>query len=311
MTDRQEIKLLCVGECMMELRSQDDKIVPGFAGDTINFCIYLKRLNPESSPEFFSAVGQDSISDEMIAFLGKEDIGTTLVSRMPDKTIGLYLIQTDAEGERTFTYWRSDSAARRMFLDLDEEQLVQSTRDISYFYFSGISLAILDQAGRDRLLSLAQTLRDEGKTIIFDPNLRPSLWASMEEARTQTTRAFKVCDLLLSSYEDDHSLFGETSIDLIFDRLTNFGINEIVLTNGEGEINGAALGERFTVIPAKAEAVVDTTAAGDSFNAGYLIARHNGCSATESAGKASTLAGLVIGHAGAIIPSEVMDNIDY
>jgi 2-dehydro-3-deoxygluconokinase len=310
MTGVREIKLLCVGECMMELQSQDEKIVPGFAGDIINFCIYLKRLSPGSSIEFFSAVGQDAISKKMIRFLGEEGIDTHLVGKMPDKTIGLYLIQNDAEGDRTFTYWRSDSAARQMFLDFDEAVLVQSMDEIDYFYFSGISLAILDQKSRDRLLTLAQALSDEGKTIIFDPNFRPTLWPSMEEARIQITRAFNVCDILLSSYADDHSLFGDTHIDSIFRRLMTFGIDEIVLTNGKGEINGASYGERFTVTPAKPEAVVDTTAAGDSFNAGYLSARHSGSSARESVVKASSLAALVIGHNGAIIPREATDNID-
>ena len=310
MTGVKEIKLLCVGECMMELLSQDEKIVSGFAGDIINFCVYLKRLSPGSSVEFLSAVGQDLISEKMITYLGEEGIGTSLVAKLPDKTIGLYLIQNDAEGERTFTYWRSDSAARQMFLDLDEASLVQSFSEIDYFYFSGISLAILDQTSRDRLLTLAQTLSDEGKTIIFDPNLRPTLWPSMEEAKTQTTGAFKVCDLLLSSYEDDHSLFGDTNIDSIFKRFSTFGIDEIILTNGDGEINGASHGERFTATPAKPETIVDTTAAGDSFNAGYLIARHSGCSARESVVKASSLAALVIGHNGAIIPREATDNID-
>lgn len=114
MTSTKEIKLLCVGERMIELHSQSEKIVPGFAADIINFCIYLKRLSPDSSPEFLSAAGQDSLSEKMISFLDGEGIGTILVSRVPDKTIGLYWIKTDPEGERTFTYWRSDSAARNL-----------------------------------------------------------------------------------------------------------------------------------------------------------------------------------------------------
>jgi 2-dehydro-3-deoxygluconokinase len=311
MTDMNEIKLLCVGECMMELRNQDDNFVPGFAGDTTNFCIYLKRLSPVSTPHFFSSVGQDSVSQKMLTFLNLQGVNTDLVSTRPDKTIGLYMIQTDAEGERTFTYWRSESAARQMFLGLDEASLIQCAREQDYFYFSGISLAILDQADRDRLLTLAQTLRGEGKTIIFDPNLRPALWSSISEARTQITRAFEVCDILLSSYEDDHLLFGETNTDTIIERLMTFGIDEIILTNGEAEIKGAAHGKRFTVIPAKPEAIIDTTAAGDSFNAGYIVSRHKGCLAKESAEKASSLAALVISHAGAIIPQEATDDFCF
>ena len=308
MTDMKEVKLLSIGECMMELRSQGDNFVPGFAGDSTNFCIYLKRLSPGSTPLFFSSVGQDALSQKMLAFLNQEGINTDLVSTRADRTIGLYMIQTDAEGERTFTYWRSESAARQMFLGIGETWLIQSAREADYIYFSGISLAILNHADRDRLLTLAQTLGDEGKTIVFDPNIRPALWSSKDEARTQITRALEVCDILLCSYEDDYFLFGETNTDTIIERLMTFGIDEIVLTNGEAEIKGAAHGERFTVIPAKPEAIIDTTAAGDSFNAGYIVARHKGCSARESTEKASSLAALVISYAGAIIPQEATDN---
>ena len=307
MKDRGDINILCVGECMLELRSHGDDFVAGFAGDIINFSIYLKRLSPSTSVNFLSATGEDPISERMRAFLSKEAINTQLVFTTPDKTVGLYMVHTDDTGERTFSYWRSDSAARQMFYLADEALLYQSARAINYLYFSGITLAILDQAGRDRLISLAQLLHSEGISIIFDPNFRPSLWQSLEQARIQTARAYEVCNILLSSHDDEQILFGDSDIKSIMQRLMPFAIDEIVITDGPDEIYSVCQGEQFTTLPAKPTAVVDTTSAGDSFNAAYIVARHKGYSARDSVARAAALSAVVVAHSGAIIPEELTE----
>ncbi len=307
MKDPGDINILCVGECMLELRSRGGDFVAGFAGDIINFSIYLKRLSPNASVHFLSAIGEDSISERMRVFLNQEAIGTELVFTTADKTVGLYMVHTDDKGERTFSYWRSDSAARQMFYLADQALLHQSARAMDYFYFSGITLAILDQASRDRLISLAKALRSEGKTIIYDPNFRPSLWQSIEEARVQTARVYEVCNILLSSYDDEKMLFGGSDIKSIMQRLMSFAIDEIVITNGPGEIYSACQGVQFTTLPAKPTAVVDTTSAGDSFNAGYIVARHKGYSARDSVARAAALSAVVVAHSGAIIPEEMTE----
>ena len=217
------------------------------------------------------------------------------------------MVHTDDAGERTFSYWRSDSAARQMFSLADEALLYQSARAINYLYFSGITLAILDQAGRDRLISLAQVLHSEGITIIFDPNFRSSLWQSLEQARIQTARAYEVCNILLSSYDDELTLFGDSDIKSIMQRLMSFAIDEIVITDGPDKIYSVCQGEQFTTLPAKPTAVVDTTSAGDSFNAAYIVVRHKGYSARDSVARATALSAVVVAHSGAIIPEEMTE----
>ena len=101
-------------------------------------------------------------------------------------------------------------------------------------------------------------------------------------------------------------LWGASSTENTLQRLANYNIDEIILTNGPGEISGCDHGRPFQVQPVKADKVVDTTSAGDGFNAGYIAARHAGFSTEESVVKASQLASVVIGLPGAIIPKSKM-----
>lgn len=280
-----------------------------FAGDVSNFSVYLKRLSQASCVQFFSATGNDALSDQMRTFLSSEDINLDLLSRSQDKTVGLYMIHTDDSGERTFTYWRSDSAAKKMFELADKTVLAEAIDTADYFYFSGITLAILDQPSRERLFALAEQCSAGGKTIIFDPNYRQSLWTSRAQALPQIERAYQLCNILLSSSEDEQMLWGSASTEDSLERLRNYSIDEIILTNGPGEISGYDNDRRFQVQAVEASEVVDTTSAGDAFNAGYVAARHAKLSIEESVVNASSLASIVVGFPGAIIPKSSMRKI--
>ena len=304
-----QLNILCAGECMLELRSQEEQFASGFAGDVVNFAIYLKRLLPRSRVQFMSAVGSDHISDKMRQYLAGEEIDTTLVFSSPEKTIGLYMIDTDASGERSFSYWRSDSAAKNMLLLANQKELKAVAAGIQYFYFSGITLAILEHDNRERLLQMAHEWRAEGKKIIFDPNYRASLWPSLEHARTQIHRAYEVSDMLLTSREDEQLLFGTANKEACIERLHQCSIEEVVMTDGAESATTLINGRSFSVTPAQAERVVDTTAAGDSFKAAYLAARHTGDTPVVALAKASELSSIVVGYSGAIIPKNAMPQV--
>jgi 2-dehydro-3-deoxygluconokinase len=308
MNQSKPLNIICAGECMLELRQATTagQYASSFAGDVINFAVYLKRLNTSSSVHFLSATGNDAVSDQMRRFLSEEDIAPELVARSPDKTVGQYTIHTDDRGERTFTYQRSDSAARKMFELADAAALSKALATAGYLYFSGITLAILDQPSREQLFALAEQCRRQGKTVIFDPNFRSGLWHSHDQALAQIGRAYQLCNILLSSGEDEQLLWGAAGTENTMERLASYNIDEIILTSGPDEVVACDHGRRFQVQPAKADKVVDTTSAGDAFNAGYIAARHAGCSTEESVVKASGLAALVIGLPGAIIPKSIM-----
>ena len=280
-----------------------------FSGDVINFSVYLKRRHPSSSVHFLSATGNDAISERMRAFFSAEEIRSDLVAYSDDKTVGRYMIRNDAKGERTFTYQRSDSAAKKMFEIVDKDALSTIFASADYFYFSGITLAILDPSGREKLLELAKQCQRNNKTVIFDPNYRAALWQNKDQARSLIEQAYHLSDILISSNEDEQLLWEDINREKMLERLTSYNIDEIILTAGSLEVIGFDRGRQFQVMPHNVDSVVDTTSAGDAFNAGYIAARHLGHTAEKSVLQASKLAATVIGLPGAIIPKLKMPQL--
>ena len=295
------MNIICAGECMLELSFLNRNHQPKYSGDAINFGIYLKRISPLSNVRFFSSVGYDRLSNDMIAYLKRESIDTQLVFRTRNKTVGLYMIDTDSMGERTFNYWRSDSAAKRLITSSDKEVLKQALRKANYFYFSGITLAILNKQSKSKLLAMAENIRAEGKNVIFDPNFRPTLWRNQNEAKAFTQKAYSIANIILSSSNDEKALFDLSSTEEIKKHLASYPASEIVLTSGQDNILILYQDNWTEVKPQKAKEVVDTTSAGDAFNAGYLAARDSGLPPVEAVRQGSSLAAKVVASEGAII----------
>ena len=297
--------LLSIGECMIEIASLDgDRLKKGFAGDTFNTAWYARAFLPSNwQVSYFTTLGDDRASDDMEEFIGAAGIGTEFIRHLPGKAPGLYMIHLD-RGERSFSYWRSVSAARHL---ADDHAALQSALNkADTIYFSGITLAILAPEARQTLLELMSLQRALGKSIAFDPNIRPRLWTHKSEMLNAITEAARVSSLLLPSFDDEAAHFGDADIDATIDRYRALGVETVVVKDGE---KGATIGsETGTIhIPAhQAEAVVDTTSAGDSFNGGYLAALAEGKSPVEAAAFAARVAAAVIGHPGALIDRKTL-----
>lgn len=137
-------KIICIGEAMVELSvSADSTVSLGYAGDTLNTAIYLKRLmGSDAEVAYCTTVGCDALSNKLVEFIASESISSEPISYSKIKTVGLYAISTDASGERTFSYWRNDSAARTMF-NLSSSLDFNSLAGFNTLYLSAITLAIL------------------------------------------------------------------------------------------------------------------------------------------------------------------------
>ena len=182
-----------IGEAMLELSHQNASLLSlAFAGDTLNFAIYLRRLLHDQAFElhYVTALGQDIYSDNMLENWRKEGLNTDLIRRIENKLPGLYLIRTDEKGERTFYFYRSASAARELFKG-DIVNLSQNLLAMDYLYLSGITLAILDEASRECLWNILKAAKQAGAQIIFDSNYRAALWSSPQSAK-------EACLLLLT-----------------------------------------------------------------------------------------------------------------
>ncbi len=296
--------LWCLGEAMIELRrATPGSLAQTVGGDVLNTAAYLARLLPHAQVRFVSAVGVDPLSDELLAFAQAQGVDTALVARDPGRLPGLYLIETDAAGERRFHYWRSESAARHM---LEPEQLAAlDAAPCDLVYFSGITLAILDEARRGRLLELAARKRAAGAHIAFDSNYRPRLWHDAAVARVWCDEALALADYALLTFDDEAALHGDAGPAAVLARALEAGSRTVVVKHGaEGcLIGGTGLSEPVWVATEPVEPL-DTTAAGDSFNAGFLAGLVRGLDLREAAVLGHRVAGRVIRHPGAIVPVE-------
>lgn len=276
-----------------------------FGGDTLNTAVYLARSLPggAGAVSYVTALGKDPFSEEMIAAWRAEGLRTDLVARLPDRLPGLYIIRTDAQGERTFHYWRSAAAARAMLEEDAATRLADSLAGFDLIYLSGITLGILDADSRARLHALLERLRESGSRIAFDTNYRPRLWCDRAEAQEAVRRTAASADIALPTHEDEAALFGDPSPEATAERLHGLGVGEVVVKCGNSPCLVSLEGQQHWVGGETVERPVDTTAAGDSFNGAYLAARLTGADAPEAAAAAHRLAGRVITIKGAIIPA--------
>lgn len=302
-------RTVALGECMIELfRRPDGSVVLGFGGDTLNTAVYMARLG--SAVDYATALGDDRFSTDMTAFWESEGVGTGRVLRVPGRLPGLYAIETDPGGERRFHYWRDSAAARDLFVLPDSPALVAALEGYDLLYLSGISLAIWGGRGREVLWGLLDRVRARGGRVAFDSNWRPRLWPDRETARHAYGEMLRRTDIAFPGAGDERDLFGDEGHEAIVGRLRAHGVGEIVLKlDRPGCFVCTASGCRE--VPAElVRDVVDTTAAGDSFSAGYLSARLQGREPETAARWGHRLAAAVIRHRGAIIPRDAMPSMD-
>ncbi|GLR06341.1 2-dehydro-3-deoxygluconokinase [Vibrio hyugaensis] len=312
MTDSSQTKIAFFGECMIELSG--DPIRKGFGGDTLNTALYLSRLTAQQPVQvsYATGLGEDVLSQELLENWQQEGIATDLVEIFPAQLPGLYMVQTDQEGERSFLYWRDSAAAKSYFStsSLNKLEAAIANRELDYLYLSGISIAILNDDSKVRLKKALSQFSQDGGKVIFDNNFRPQLW-SAQEAKHWYSQILPLVDIALITEDDDVLVWGEE--ESAEQRCLRFGCQEIVIKHGcepcklvwsQGDDKQSAY-----VAAEKVAKVVDTCAAGDSFAAGYLAGRLTGQSCEQSAQLGHALAVTVIQYPGAIIPNDVMTHL--
>ena len=273
----------------------------GFAGDTLNTAVYLKRCaGARADVAYVTALGDDPFSDRMIGFMRAEGLSTGPVARLPGKLPGLYAITTDDRGERTFHYWRENSAARQLFR-MSGGISFAALDGFDIVYLSAITLAILPPDVRNGLIAKLEELRNSGAIrIAFDSNYRPQLWKSADEAREIVSRMWTISDIALPSMEDEKALFGVAEEGVILQRLakTCRGIGALK----RGPAGPLAINEPQPSVNYETEMrPLDTTAAGDSFNGAFLAAYARGLPLPDAMLAGHECALTVIRRHGAII----------
>ena len=298
----QKSRVVAVGEVMVEMaRGGDGRFGQSCGGDTFNTAVYLARAGIDVA--YATALGDDRYSDSIVALASAEGVKTDLMLRVPGRQPGLYLIETDAKGERRFYYWRDSAPARELFELPDWSRIAESLLTARLIYFSGITLSLYNNAGLGRFLAILEIARKQGAHVAFDGNFRPRGWkGDLPRTRTVFIEALKRVDVALPTFDDEAVLWGDPSPEATVERLKAFGIDEIVVKNGPNSalvVSGAQ--QDFVPVPEVIEPV-DTTAAGDTFNAGYMAARLAGENPLAAAAAGHRLAAQKVRHRGAIMP---------
>ena len=262
-------RVAAIGECMIELSQAGNGLLQrSWGGDTLNTAVYLARLGV--AVDYVTALGDDPLSDEMVAAWHAEGVGTDRVVRVSGRLPGLYLITTDAAGQRRFDYWR-DSAPARLLFDLPQtEEIVAALAGYDLVYVSGISLALYGEAGRERLLTALDAHPRQGRTrrlrhqLPRPPVARPDAGARGlsrgAQARRYRARLHRGPRPAVRQRRPAELPTAASEV-------------EVVLKLAEPGVRIFHRGAEMTVPAPPVANVVDTTAAGDSFAAAYLAAR--------------------------------------
>ncbi|MEO0624720.1 MAG: sugar kinase [Pseudomonadota bacterium] len=294
--------LVAAGECMAEVSGPQGARHLGFGGDTLNTALLASRLLGPRRVAYMTRLGDDRYSASMMKAWADEEIDTTLVEVVPGETVGLYVIETEPGGDRSFTYWRRSAPARGLMTEGNWQQRIEAIAHAPAVYVSGITLAVLPATGRRRLIEALGKARAAGALVAVDPNYRPRLW-SAEDARPWIADAYRTACLVLTSADEEEVLFGPGDPFL---RLSEFGVRVGVLKGGSGVVrmmdeNG--ISERP---PLPGPPPIDTTGAGDAFNAGFLATLIAKRSESDALSAGLDLASTTIQHTGAIPPRDAM-----
>jgi 2-dehydro-3-deoxygluconokinase len=298
----QRPRAVTIGEAVIEfVRGGDGRFGLSCAGDTFNTAVYLARAGIDAS--FATALGDDPYSDAILALAAAEGVATDLVLRLRGRLPALAVVDTDPAGNRRSCDWRGQSPARELFELPDWGRVAEGLTKCTLVYFSGITLSLYSNTGLGRFLALIEMARQQGVKIAFDGNFRPRGWrGDLSRTRTVFMEALKRVDMALPAYDDEAVLWGDPSPEATVARLEAFGVPEIVVKNGPNSALVAAGGRQEFVPVPEVVVPVDPTAAGDSFNAGYIAARLRGKPPSEAAAAAHELAAEVIRHRGALMP---------
>lgn len=306
------MRAVVIGEGMLELSGAGDmggaEWRLGYGGDTLNTALHMARSGADVA--YATALGTDAFSDDLLSAWARDGLDVAMVLRDPTRMPGLYAIRTDPAGERSFAYWRNDSAARGYFAQPGAAMLASDAMAADLFYFSLISLAILPDEGRHALLDVARQVRAAGRTVAFDGNYRPKLWADPAKAIHWRDAAIGCATIGLPTAEDEALLSGEADAEAVEAHWRAKGAKETVVKMGA---DGCRLTDGRVIAPAAPLVPVDTSGAGDAFNAAYLLARMADATPADAARAGHRLAGWVIQRRGAVpdrdaeAPYPVMD----
>ena len=267
-----------------------ERFVKRVAGAELNVATGLARLGMNVS--WVSRVGDDSFGRFVLNSLKKENIdagGVTVDSRYSTG----YQLKSKAENgtDPIVEYFRKGSAASHLSTDDFNAAVFSRAR---HLHLSGVAAA-LSPTSYALLEQAAAAMKAEGKTISFDPNLRPVLWKSEAEMVEKLNRLAFQADWVLPGLKEGVILTGQQSAEGIADFYLQRGVKTVVIKTGaDGAWFKTASGEQGAVAAVKVENVVDTVGAGDGFAVGLISALLEGKTLPQAVRRGNKIGSLAI-----------------
>ncbi|CAB3810447.1 sugar kinase [Paraburkholderia fynbosensis] len=235
------------------------------SGADLNVATGLARLGYRVG--YITRVGRDAFGDHIRATLEREAIDQRCVTVDDRFATGFQLKGVGLAGEDPKTeYFRRGSAASRLSLDDYVAEYVLGSR---HLHLTGIAPAI-SLSSRELAFHLAIKMRGAGKTVSFDPNLRPTLWPSRAEMVSQLNELAKYADWVFPGLCEGEILTGRTDVREIAGFYLERGARGVAVKLGEDGAYFRTEQEEGVVPGVRVERIVDTVGAGDGFAVGVV-----------------------------------------
>ncbi len=228
-------------------------------GAPCNVLAMLKKAGRRTA--FIGKVGRDIFGSRLAAVLDETGIDTSNLIVDEDVRTTLAFVETLPGGDRDFSFYRNPGADMMLREDEIHEELLKATR---IFHFGTLSMT--HEEVRRATKRAVETAKKNGALISFDPNLRPPLWKSPEDAKEQAAYGFSQCDILKISDNEIQWFTGEADYDAGIRRLREqYDIPLIVLSMGREGSRAYYKDLRVEAAPFLQAATIETTGAGDTF----------------------------------------------
>jgi len=265
-------------------------------GAPANVAVALARL--ETPPWLCTNLSTDGFGDFLASTLEDEGVPGRFVTRS-DHPTALAFVSHDQAGDRSFTFFREDTADVHIGTDDVGEGTLS---DVGWLVVGGVALT--DDPSRSAVFDLAERARDAGCRVVFDPNTRADLWS--EDPTPTIERMLSLTDVLKATPADFEPTGVPVDEETFGQRLLEAGPDTVLVTRG-------AAGARAVAGPSapwgagewshegyELDDVVDATGAGDAFLAGALTAMVDGSDPTETLGFANAVAAVSTTESGAM-----------